>query len=145
MLGSRPLWVDTANQMAAAAALANTVALVTVLDTNLKPHTGKQLRRTWQADRQHVMKTLLARLTRTTDVPKLRSRIGPTHATHSHVLQRPLSARCGEGLSVPRCNSKQSTQYKHFPQLYRPHVPLYPVLFLDDDVMVSTEHVFECL
>lgn len=41
---------ETANQMAAAAALANTVDITTVPFTDFKPHIRQHLRKMWQAD-----------------------------------------------------------------------------------------------
>lgn len=155
---------EAADQMAATAALHNTIDITTVPYTDMKPHIRQHLRRTWQTDwstqsdnKLHVIKPHLGPYTtdtrnRYTEVALARLRIGHTHATHSYLLtgsSRPLCSRCGEALSVVhiliQCKALDTTRHKHFPQLYRQHIPLHTSYFLGDEPMFSVKRVFEFL
>lgn len=140
-------------------------ALGTCVDVPRVPYLIKRgLRKTWQQtwDQQtdnklHAIKPRLGRYrtdthSRFNEVSLTRLRIGHTHATHFHLLTYslvPLCSRCGEDLSVIRiliqCKALDTTPRKHFPQLYRQHIPPHPSYFLADNPKIPFKYVLKFL
>ena len=152
---------EVADQNAAVAALQSSIDVPRVPYLDIKSVVRRELRRLWQQhwDKQtenklHVIKPHLGRYTTDThnrfnEVTLARLRIGHTHATHSHLLTgspTPLCSRCGEHLSVIhiliQCTALDTTRRKHFPELYRQHIPLHPTLFLQDGHLIPLKGVF---
>lgn len=155
---------EAADRLAKLAALRSSVDVDVLPYEDLRPHIRKRIRRQWQEEwdsasenKLHSIKPTIGRYAtekrnRHQEVALCRLRIGHTHATHSHLLSNspaPHCTKCGDMLSVVHvlivCPCLEPERLRHFPELYKSHIPPHPLFFLGDKPMFSPKVVLKFL